>query len=135
MQNLCEISHNKWINYRYLANKCDWKKLIWFDWKLFPNWQQLFLHAVDWPSRWYKNSCYHYPLLGQYSFLGTLMKKPGNWFALAKYAKNTCAIVTFLVQLQVSDLYLYIFHCPRGALRTPANIWSFLQKQFMALSR
>ena len=35
-----------------------------------------------------------------------LMKKPGGWFLLAKYAKNRCGRVTFNVKMQVDDVSL-----------------------------
>ena len=35
------------------------------------------------------------------------MWKPGSWFLLAKYLKNTCGRVTFYVKMQVDETCIF----------------------------
>ena len=47
------------------------------------------------------------------------MDKPGSWFLLAKYLKNTCGRVTFLNNDQVIDLHRYLkYHSSTGIFQT-----------------
>ena len=52
-------------------------------------------------------------LLKPFSTNVSLMDKPGSWFLLAKYLKNTCGRVTFY------DLHLYLkCHSSTGVFQT-----------------